>query len=189
MNILYAGGYKKRFNQVIEQLKDLPANSQVLELCFGDTYIAEYCKNKGYRWKGIDLNRQFVAHAQKLGFDAAYGDLTSAKNLPDADVCIMMGSLYHFHPHTFSVLNKMSNAADIVIISEPVSNLSADKGILGYFARRAASVGKGNEAFRYDSISLMTLMEEISTLLNRRISFCERYKKDLIIKLIKNGSY
>src|SRR5688572_23674838 len=154
MNVLYSGGYKERFNLVIEQIKDLPPNSQILELCFGDTYIAEFCEKNGYRWVGFDLNRHFVEQAQHYGFSAQCIDLTVCTNLPKADVCIMMGSLYHFHPRSLSILTKMSVASNTIIISEPVSNLSSNKGIIGYFAKRAASVGKGNEMFRYDLISL-----------------------------------
>lgn len=188
MNILYGGRYKERFYQVIEQIKDLPANSQILELCFGDTYIAEYCKSHGHQWKGIDLNEYFVRKAQDLGFDALYADLVTCQKLPNANVCIMVGSLYHFYPDTLSILSKMVEAADTVVISEPVSNLSSRSGIIGFIAKRAASVGKGHEAFRYDASSFTAVISEYSALLNYRIVSKHRYGKDLIIKIIKNGS-
>jgi hypothetical protein len=189
MNILYGGGYKERFNRVIEQMKHSPRGSYILELCFGDTYIAEYCKNNGYRWMGIDLNLEFVEHAKKTGHDAFHLDLSTIDALPKAHVCILMGSLYHFHPDVMSILKKMSDASEVIIISEPVSNLSARKGLIGYLAKRSANVGKGNEAFRYDPQSFMTLIRESCVLLNRKISSFEEYRKDVIIKLIKqNGS-
>jgi len=188
MNILYGGQYKERFYQVIEQIKDLPANSQILELCFGDTYIADYCKSNGHRWKGIDLNKYFVSKAQNLGYDAVYGDLVTCQKLPKANVCIMVGSLYHFYPNTLSMLSKMVEAADTIVISEPVSNLSSRKGIIGFFAKRAASVGKGNETFRYDASSFKAMISEYGALLDYRIVSTHRYGKDLIIKIIKNGS-
>jgi len=188
MNILYTGGYKERFNRVIEQIKDLPSNSQILELCFADTYLAEYCKKRGYRWRGIDLNMHFIKNAKELGHDASYADLQICQHLPKADACIMIGSLYHFHNDVFSMLRKMTEAADVVVISEPVSNLSSKKGIIGFFAKRAASVGKGNENFRYDAVSLMTVINETVARLNYRIVSCYHYKKDLTIKFIKNES-
>ena len=188
MNLLYGGGYKERFNKVIEQIPDLPSNSQILELCFGDTFIADYCKEKGYQWKGIDLNEHFVKTAQKLGYDATCEDIAICKDLPKAKVCIMIGSLYHFHPNTFPMLRKMVEAADTIIISEPVSNLSDNKGIIGFFAKRAANVGKGDETFRYDSTSFLSMIHENGSLLDFKILSSRRYKKDLIITLIKNGS-
>jgi hypothetical protein len=107
MNLLYAGGYKERFRKIARLLEDFPKGAQVLELCFGDTYIAEFCKNNGYGWLGIDLNAEFVKHAQRLGFDARLDDLTMVDNLPKAHACIIVGSLYHFHPNELSLLTKM----------------------------------------------------------------------------------
>lgn len=189
MNLLYTGSYRERFNQVIKQIADLPTNSSILELCFGDIYIAEYCKRRGHAWRGIDLNKHFVKQAKQLGYDAHHDDLARLEKLPKASACIMMGSLYHFYPHTLSMLNKMANASDMIIISEPVSNLSSRKGLLGYVAKRAASVGKRQETFRYDTNSLMALVTESCDLLNYKIVLAERLGKDFIIKLIKkNGS-
>lgn len=188
MNILYSGGYTKRFHHVIEQIKDLPLNSQILELCFGDTYIADYCKKRGYRWKGLEFNTHFVAHAKKLGHEAFFADLINAETLPKADVCLMMGSFYHFHEHPFSMLKKMLDAAETVIISEPVSNLASRSGIVGFFARRAANAGKGKEGFRYHADSFMAMIKEGSVILDYNIVTHDLQKKDLIIKLRKNGS-
>lgn len=188
MNFLYTGGYRQRFNEVINQLKDLPPNSKILELCFGDTHIASFCRKHGYGWKGLDLNRHFVNHAKVLGFDAAEADLMTCEVLPQADVCIMIGSFYHFHSHASLILHKMLVAAKVIILSEPVSNLSSSPGILGFFAKRAGNAGKGDEIFRYDTSSFMNMLKENSMLLNFKITSSGRFKKDLIIKLEKNGS-
>ena len=188
MNILYRGKYKARFTQVINQINTLPVNSQVLELCFGDTYIADFCKKAGYKWKGIDLNKHFVKQAQKLGYEAYFEDLATLETLPKATVCIMIGSLYHFHPDTFSIVSKMCKASDLVVISEPVSNLSNSDGLVGFLARRAASVGKGNEEFRYNASSFLAIIKECSAALDFNIVSTQHYGKDIIIKLKKNGS-
>lgn len=188
MNILYGGGYRQRFEQVSKQIKDLPANSQILELCFGDTYLADYCRKMNYRWKGLDLNRHFVSEAQNRGYDALYTDVSTCDRLPEADVCVIVGSLYHFHPNIFPLLTKMASSADTIIISEPVSNLSAKNGILGFIAKRSAGVGKGHEMFRYNADSFMRVIHESIVQLNFSIVAVNRYKKDLIVKLAKNGS-
>ena len=187
MNFLYFGRYKKRFAPVIDQIKDLPVNSRILELCFGDTYIAEYCKLTGFKWTGIDLNESFVAHARKSGYEAHFGDLTMVESLPMSDVCIMMGSLYHFHLQAPSMLMKMLKTSNALIVSEPVLNLSSSKGLAGFLAKRAASVGKGNEVFRYNRSSLMAMLEENADPLNYHIASVKDHGKDLVIKLIKNG--
>ena len=185
MNVLYFGKYKQRFTAVIEELKHLPENLKITELCFGDIYIAKYCKQIGYSWKGIDINLGFVNHAKKLGYDAYQEDLTSLKNLPKSDLCIMIGSLYHFHPDTEGMLSKMFDAADTVILSEPVSNLSDRNGLVGYLARRSANAGKGHEKFRYNESSLLATLNSYCDKFNCKIISSRFLGKDLLVKLQK----
>jgi hypothetical protein len=187
MNALYLGQYKKRFIPVIDQIRSLHDNAKVLELCFGDTYIAAHCKKAGVHWIGFDLNARFVRYAQKAGFDARQADLASAFELPGADVCIMMGSLYHFHGHTEHILRKMLNAAPTVILSEPVKNLSSGKGFLGALAKRSANAGKGDERFRYNAESFLAELEHHRKILKYQIHTPIDFGKDLIVKLTKNG--
>lgn len=188
MDILYLGKYKKRFAAVIDQLKNVRSQARVLELCFGDIYIADFCKKAGFSWVGIDMNENFVKHAQKSGHEAYYRDLAASEDLPTADVCIMMGSLYHFHPHTATVLAKMLKASNVVVLSEPVSNLSSQNGLIGFLARRAANAGKGNEEFRYNATSLMAMLNQNSITLNYTIAAVQHQGRDMIVKLTKNGN-
>ncbi len=185
MDLLYFGKYKERFTPVVEHLKNMPPGLRVLELCFGDTFIANFCKTNGHHWIGLDINKHFIHHAQKLGFDARYADLTSVASLPKCDVCIIMGSLYHFHPHADKLLDKIFAAGYTLIISEPVSNFSSQPGVIGFIAKRAANAGKGDEPFRYHENSLMSFLKENSERTNYSIVSDKKKGKDLIIKLIK----
>jgi hypothetical protein len=185
MNLLYLSGYRKRFTPIIEQIKNKPLHARILELCFGDIYIAKYCKNAHYRWKGLDLNKQFVQFAQKSGFDAEVSDITTIRAFPPADMCIMIGSFYHFHQDSFAMLDKMFKSSNTILISEPVLNLSASRGFIGFLARRAANTGKGREEFRYDKLSFLKMLEENSNMLNYQIELLQDHGKDLIVKLIK----
>lgn len=186
MDLLYLGKYKKRFTPVTQLLKKFPQGTRVLELCFGDIHIADFCKKKGFSWQGIDLNEQFVKYARKRGYQAYYKDLTDNDPLPNADVCIMMGSLYHFHPRIHIMIDKMVKAADTIIISEPVFNLSSNRGLVGFFARRAANAGKGNEKFRFNEASLLKVLTQNSNLLNYTIDSINNHGKDQVIRLVKN---
>ena len=186
MNLLYLGKYKTRFDHIINQISGFPPNTTILELCFGDTVIAEYCKKIRYNWKGLDINKNFVFFAQKRGYDAYLEDLTITNSLPKADVCIMMGSLYHFHPNEFSLLQKILNSCDLLIISEPVVNLSSTPGIVGYLSRKAAGVGKGDEAFRFKKSSLLEMLKRNSESLNYETLLIKDLGKDLLIVIKKN---
>jgi hypothetical protein len=188
MNVLYFGRYKKRLIPIIEQLRDLPPDSKILELCFGDIYLAEYCKKSGLKWIGFDLNDRFVAYASKAGYDARKADLIEIPALPNADVCIMMGSFYHFHQRANIILRKMLASAPLVILSEPVKNLSSSKSLLGFFAQRAANTGKGNEKFRYTASSLLATIQENRHTLGYRVIRKVDFGKDLILTIAKNGT-
>ena len=190
MNILYFGQYRKRFDHIIKNLKGLNPNARVLELCFGDIYIAEWCKRMNFSWQGIDLNRKFVQFAKGLGHSAQQGDLIIMNELPSADVCIMAGSFYHFHPaNTFAVLKKMLDAANHVIISEPIENLSSKSGLIGFLAKRAAGVSKRNEEFRFDLTSLLSVLTKYSTPLHFKVVSVESIRKDSIVILEKHEDY
>ena len=54
----------------------------------------------------------------------------------------MVGSLYHFYPNTFSILSKMAEVADTIVISEPVSNLSVTRASLDFLQNGQRVLGK-----------------------------------------------
>lgn len=185
MTVLYGGKYKLRFQPIINEVQRLPPQSRVLELCFGDIFIAAACKKAGHSWLGQDINAEFVRQAQNLGYNAQYGDLLKASALPKADLCIMMGSFYHFHKHEIEVLAKMLDAAPIILFSEPVSNLSSKKGLLGFIARRAANAGNGEESFRYNRETFLTFLNDASKQLKFSFEEVAHLNRDLIIKIQK----
>ena len=185
MSLLYLGGYKKRFKPVIEHLAKLEPKSKVLELCFADTHLAEYCKQKNLTWQGFDINENFIDTARQKGFDAMYRDLAENTPLPEADVVIMLGSFYHFNKIGNEILTRMFEATDCVILSEPVKNLSDAPGLIGFFARRSANAGKGFETFRYNRETFLNFIEENRDKLSFVLSDVKEQGKDLIVKLNK----
>ena len=54
MTLLYKGRYRARFARVAALLRD--EDQTVLELCFGDVAIAEYCRSHGKSWIGLDVS-------------------------------------------------------------------------------------------------------------------------------------
>lgn len=186
MSFLYLGKYKRRFAPIIDEIRTLPHGSQVLELCFGDIYIAEFCRRGGLGWTGFDVNPHFVQLAARRGYNAHEADLTKMNEFPKSDVCVMMGSLYHFHHGVEMLFRKMLMASSTIILSEPVLNLSSRRGLIGLLARGSANAGKGNEIFRYNRSSLLKLLEENSQPLGFRITAIQDYGKDLIVKLTRD---
>ncbi len=160
MNLLYSARYNQRFKDVFLRISD--SDSSVLDLCFGDIYIAGKCREQGKRWQGYDLNESFVNNAVKSGFNAEVKDLLKLKELPQVDVCIMSGSLYHFNDVLDDVLLKMLRCAPKVIISEPIKNISSQKGLPGKLAQIFTNAGKGSESFRFNEKSFIEMLDKYS---------------------------
>lgn len=178
MSLLYKGNYYKRFLPVSK----LISGKTVTEICFGDTIIAGYCKKNAIEWAGIDINPVFIENAQKKGFSAFQKDALSDP-LPAAETCIICGSLYHFHDNLEKIISKMLASAPIVIISEPVINLSNNKGIIGKLAKASANINGKEHAFRYTKKTLTEALNDLSKKLNFQYQVIQQFDKDLIIVL------
>ena len=181
MSLLYKGNYYKRFEPILKQI----SGKKVTEICFGDTIIAEYCKKRSIEWKGIDINEVFVTNALKKGLSAERNDILSIPKLPEADTCIICGSLYHFNISLESLFTKMLESAPLIIISEPVLNLSNNKGIIGKLAKASANVEGKTQAFRYTEKTLLDTLNELSKKLNFKYSVVDRFDKDIILLITK----
>jgi hypothetical protein len=149
--------YKKRFQDIIKRFTE--KDKSVLDICFGDTIIADECKRRNIIWMGYDLNSYFVVRAQKNGFNASLADVVEIQSFPKADVCVMCGSLYHFIEEIETVLTKLLDSAPKILISEPVENLSSQKGMIGTISKILTNAGKGKESFRFDKKSLIDVLD------------------------------
>ncbi len=179
MNLLYKGKYAERFDSIRKLIDD--KDVKVLELCFGDIFIADWCNTTGKKWVGIDINPTFVSYAKSKGFDARRVDLKKIKSLPHADICILVGSLYHFGDDIEQILSLMLNAAPKLIISEPIKNLSQQSGIVGHIARLSANAGTGQEKFRFTRETLLAEIRRLSKKLNYTYSLEKDFGRDLVM--------
>lgn len=159
MNLLYFGGYARRFKKVIALLDPLKDRS-VTELCFGDIYIAQWCKENGVKYIGLDINPHFVVGARRKGYDVRLVNLRAYTVLPRSEVVIMMGSLYHFHDILEGLFETIMNSCERFIISEPILNLTSRNDIIGRIARVSANAGQGHEDFRFNNASLHVALEK-----------------------------
>ncbi len=157
MTLLYKGRYRARFARVAALLRD--EDQTVLELCFGDVAIAEYCRSHGKSWIGLDVSDAFVAYAAKRGFDARKEDVARARALPACDACVMMGSLYHFREDLPGLFRRIKAASGRFLLSEPVRNWTNSRGLLRFLARKSTRVGQKEETFRFDAPSLIGALD------------------------------
>ncbi|HNZ42078.1 MAG TPA: hypothetical protein PLI16_00210 [Bacteroidales bacterium] len=182
MNLLYSFSYKERFRKVTSYITGKSVN----ELCFGDLFIASFCKKNNICWTGFEVNKTFVRRAIRNNFRAQQIDLKNQEiTLPPADTNIITGSLYHFHEQPEKILNALFTTANRIIISEPVKNISAKKNLWGRLAAKVSDAGNGPEEFRYIENDLLKTIEVSGKKFNFTTYKTEHFKKDIIIVLDK----
>lgn len=159
MHLLYRGGYMTRFERVFSLVRD--ADETVLELCFGDTVVAEFCGRAGKKWIGSDVSDTFVSHAVKRGFDARKQNILNVQEFPRCDVCIMMGALYHFDKQLPDLFRRIKNASSRFILSEPTRNWACSRGLLGFLARKFTRAVGREENFRFNDRSLISVIDSL----------------------------
>ena len=183
MNMIYLGKYNQRF-RIVTNLLNLKKDKTIVELCFGDTLIANWCRLNNLVWVGFDINDEFIKNARSKGFNAQYKDILKFEDLPKSDVVILMGSLYQFNKRLNDLISSIMKSTNKFIVSEPIINLASKNNIIGYFAKRLTKVGKGNEIFRYDYDSLHHALKNACSD-KFKISEIKRTKKDLILVIQK----
>jgi len=178
MNMLYLGRYRQRFNDMINELG--PADIDIVELCFGDIFIASYCKKTGRNWIGYDINDAFVNHAITHGYNAVNTDILSLERLPGADVLIFAGSLYHFNENLDRIWQLMTSCSTKIIFSEPIKNITSSKNFIGKIGARASTVRNGAESFRFDRDSFLEMLDNYQEKYNFTYEIISE-KKDILI--------
>ncbi len=181
MTLLYHGRYRARFRQVCELIR--PSDKKVLELCFGDVFVAEHCRKAGVVWTGLDSSGEFVASAVRRGFDARRADLLKAEALPACDLCVVMGSLYQFHAGLDALFARMKAASSRLVISEPVRNWTHANALLRALARAFTRTDAQEETFRFTEASLRQTLAA----LGERIGFTHRVvsvARDMVVEVV-----
>lgn len=181
MNLLYQGHYRMRFERVFSLIRN--EDRTVLELCFGDVAIADLCRSRGKTWIGSDMSDAFVSNAARKGFDARKQNVLQVETFPLCDVCIMMGSLYHFKEQLPALFRRIKGASSRFILSEPTHNLTYADGMTGYLARKLTRAWEREDTFRFNEQSLIRTLK----FLGEDVGFTYRVadvSRDMILEVI-----
>lgn len=183
LNILFLGRYKQRFRKITALINPKQEN-RVVELCFGDIYIAQWCKQHGVDYVGLDINPHFVSVANQRGYRVHLADLREQALIPTGDVAVMMGSLYHFNDILDELIARIMASCPRFLISEPIKNWASRDDIFGRIAKNSANAGQGEEAFRFNE---KTLIEELEKISKGRYSISYRVDgKEAIVDIRRN---
>jgi trans-aconitate methyltransferase len=115
--------------------------SAVVDLCCGDAPLASELLAKDCTYLGLDLNPQFVADAVRRDLDARVWNART-DDIPEADVVVMLSSLYQFIPDERAFVGRLLAAArELVVLAEPIRNwATSDSRALRAMARRLTRV-------------------------------------------------
>lgn len=180
MKLLYKGKYRARFEPVIKMIRE--TDRRVLELCFGDVVIAEACRRRGLCWTGLDESPAFIAHALRCGYDARQVDLVTSGPLPSCDLCVMMGSLYHFEPCLGEFFARVKQASRRFVFSEPIQNWTCGGGMKRCLALTLTRAGNRAQSFRFTEPTLLQALDR----LGREVGFEYRVvdvSRDMIVEV------
>jgi len=183
MTLLYKGNYKERFHKVCRFLRANEKN--VVELCFGDIVVAEFCRQHKKKWLGIDITDAFVSYADRKGFNALHGDITHMIKIPASDVCLMVGSLYHFANGVEEVISKVLASTQRIIISEPINNFSSRHDLIGWLARHLSAVQNNPAQFRFTENTLIGHLRDLQDTCGFQFTILDKDPRDIILEIKK----
>jgi len=155
MRMLYRGAYHERY-AVVARL--VPEGARVVEFCCGCGYLYEkFLAGKRVEYLGVDLLPRMLGRLRKLGARVVAGNLLEMP-APEADFCVMLGSLYHFHPHEAKVLAAMARSGRAILL-EPVLNYSVSGNRLKRWLGQGLSfIGSTSSSYRLTSSRLDELL-------------------------------
>lgn len=168
MWLLYGRVFQERYRVVADLI---PTGTKVVELCCGCGYLFEaFLRDRSIDYTGIDLLPSMLRRLRRLGAKVLSGDILELE-VPEGDVCVMLGSLYHFHPREMEVLRLMARSS-LAILLEPVENISDQGHPLFRLAGRYLSyIQRTSSSYRLTSKTLDDLFAAsgLDVLSDRRV--------------------
>ena len=146
MRQLYGKGIEARNAEIVSRIHK---GETVLELCCGDGTLGEQIVAAGGMWRGMDASGALVGIAKRRGLDAAQKNV-EVEEWGTADVIVLIASLYQF-PNPEGLIKRMKTAAKrLVLIAEPVNNLTPLEGGARRVAGMVVDAGFGPRPERFN---------------------------------------
>src|SRR5262245_45418721 len=109
MRALYGRAYHERYWVAADLV---PNGSHVVDLCCGCGYLfTAFLALRGIAYTGVDLVSTMTRVLRQRPVQLVHGGVLDLATLPIGDICLMLGSLYHFHPREADVLRRMTDSA------------------------------------------------------------------------------
>jgi len=183
LNILYLGQYKNRFLSITNSI-NLKEDEKIVELCFGDILIANWCHKNNILWHGIDINDNFIKTAKNNNHSVQKKYVDDQIILPENNLVIIAGSLYHFNKSIINFIDNILSQTSKLIILEPIFNLSNLK-LLNKLLKYSSNIESKSHNFRYTKENLINVFNNLDK--NKfKVSISRPNWKDLLIVIKKN---
>ncbi len=179
---LYLGQYNRRYKTIINQI-DLNTDKSVVELCFGDIFIAKWCQKKNISWIGFDINDAFIKNAELKKFVVHKKYIDEKTNFGQSDLIIVSGSLYHFKNNINIFLDNILRQTNKLIIQEPVFNWIRIK-FLGNFIKTFTNVNGKEYDLRFTFDELKKIFNSLNEK-NYKVQYLKPNWKDAMIVVKK----
>lgn len=185
MFIASNGSYFKEFDITFNLLPK--KTKSVIELCFGDIYIAKSCRKKNISWIGYDISAYFVNNAKKKNYNAVLVDLHKVSLKGKYDAAIITRSLYQFKSDLTYLIASILNVSSSIIICESIKSLSNSKNyLIRKFANKITHSGDKEHSFRYTKDSIKEDIKFITEKFNLNIITEVLTDKTVFYLLTKN---
>jgi hypothetical protein len=163
MRYLYGRTYNARYSSVADLLPD---RCSVTDLCCGcGSLYTEHLIHKDVTYVGVDQVSRLMRLLNK--YDrclTVVGDACDV-DLVNSDYCVMVGSLYHFHPREASVIERMAAIGKLGVVVESVQRAQKSRRhnpLLRFVAERIGYVRHSSYRYRLDSDRLDDVLAEAS---------------------------
>ncbi len=159
MRALYGRAYHERYRVVADLV---PNGSHVVDLCCGCGYLyTEFLARRGIAYTGVDLLPAMTRLLRRRPVRLVYGGVLDLDALPTGDVCVMLGSLYHFHPREADVLRRMVVSAPRALLLESVQNLrQSASATVSFLSGMATYISGTRSSYRLNSARLDAVLAQ-----------------------------
>ena len=160
-NLLVKLMYKKHYNDRYREINRLiEADSSVVDVCCGDSYLYSFLKNKNINYLGLDFNPTFINVSVKKGINVRLFNIFKDE-IPKADYVVIQTSLYQFIPNHDRILKKLLLATGkYLIITETVKSFGASNNkFISTIGKFLNNPGDGVKPERFSKSSFETAIE------------------------------
>lgn len=159
LRIKYRRFYHIRLARVAQEVDE---GAKVVDLCSGDSAIyLRYLWKKRVDYLGIEINPRMARLVRQKGVKIITTDARTY-TVPPCDVLLCLASLYQFSKETLDLIRSAQQAANKIVLLEPIENLAGSRyPLLASLAAKITDFGEGPISFRFQEDELIEMWRHL----------------------------